>query len=179
MIAGVRRTPRHRRALLASLSGLLAVVVLAASPVAGQAPARPADASARPRFRAVAFDYLVLFDANSVVAAADQAFPGKGRALAQLWRTRQFEYTWLRSITGSYVDFFAVTEDALVFATSAMKLELNTERKQRLLDAFLHLAPRIGWASNACAWPGRTYSSRRSEGGTPPARRRSAIRQSG
>jgi 2-haloacid dehalogenase len=89
----------------------------------------------------VAFDFLVLFDPNSVVAAAEQAFPGQGRELTQLWRTRQFEYTWLRSITGSYVDFAAVTRDSLVYAANAMQLDLTTERKQRLLDAYLHLRP--------------------------------------
>jgi 2-haloacid dehalogenase len=136
-------TSGHRwtAVLRTSISALIAVMAVAAAPVAGQLPPRAVDAAARPRFKAVAFDYLVLFDANSVVGAAEQAFPGKGRELAQVWRTRQFEYTWLRSITDRYVDFFAVTEDALVYAANAMKLELTTERKQRLLNAHLHLAP--------------------------------------
>lgn len=120
---------------------LAAFIGLAAASFVNQEPPRPVDAAARPRVRAVAFDYFVLFDPNSVVPAAEQAFPGRGRELTQLWRTRQFEYTWLRSITGRYVDFFAVTEDALVYAARAMTLELTTERKQHLLDAYLHLAP--------------------------------------
>ena len=120
---------------------LIALSSFTAASVAGHVPQRAAGAAARPRFKAVAFDYLVLFDARSVVRASEQAFPGKGRELVQLWRTRQFEYTWLRSITGTYVDFFAVTEDALVYATNAMNLELTTERRQRLLNAYLHLAP--------------------------------------
>ena len=40
-----------------------------------------------------------------------------------------------------YADFFAVMEDALVYATNAMKLELTAERKQRLQNAYLLLAP--------------------------------------
>ncbi len=119
---------------------LTACIGLAAALV-GQTLPRPVDAAARPRFRAVAFDYLVLFDPNSVVPVVEQTFPGKGRELTQLWRTRQFEYTWLRSITDTYVDFFSVTEDALAYAANAMKLELTAERKQRLLDAYLHLTP--------------------------------------
>ena len=120
---------------------LIALVAVAAAESSGQVPPGAADPPARPRFKAVAFDYLVVFDPNSVVTAAEQVFPGRARELVQLWRTRQFEYTWLRSITGSYVDFFAVTEDALVYAANAIELDLTDERKQRLLDACLHLAP--------------------------------------
>jgi len=133
----------HRRtgALRTSIAALIALIAVTAGSVAGQVPPRAVDAAARPRFKAVAFDYLVLFDPNSVVPAVEQTFPGKGAEFTQLWRTRQFEYTWLRSITDRYVDFFAVTEDALVYAANAMKLELTPERKQRLLDAYLQLAP--------------------------------------
>jgi 2-haloacid dehalogenase len=127
---------------------LIGLVVTAVASVESQGPPGAVDTARSPRFKAVAFDFLVLFDPNSVVAAAEQAFPGKGRELTQLWRTRQFEYTWLRSITGSYVDFAAVTQDSLVYAANAMKLELTAERKQRLLDAYLHLAP---WPDTAAA----------------------------
>ena len=143
MNAVLEGAPGHRGtgALRASAAAVIAFIAVAAASVAGQVPPHAADAAVRPRFKAVAFDYLVLFDADSIAGAAEQAFPGKGRELAQLWRTRQFEYSWLRSITDRYVDFFEVTEDALVYAARAMKLELTTERKRRLLNAYLHLAP--------------------------------------
>ena len=57
------------------------------------------------RVTAVAFDYLVLFNPDSIVSAVDQVAPGKGRDFTALWRTRQFEYCWLRSMTDRYVDF--------------------------------------------------------------------------
>jgi len=98
-------------------------------------------AAARSRFKAVAFDYFVLFNPDSIVSVAEAIFPGKGRELTDVWRTRQFEYSWLRSITGRYVEFFAVTEDALVYATHTMNLEMTAEQKQHLLDAYLHLSP--------------------------------------
>lgn len=98
-------------------------------------------AAARSRFKAVAFDYFVLFNPDSIVSVAEAIFPGKGRELTDVWRTRQFEYSWLRSITGRYVEFFTVTEDALVYATRTMNLEMTGEQKQRLLDAYLHLSP--------------------------------------
>jgi 2-haloacid dehalogenase len=94
-----------------------------------------------PRIKAVAFDYLVLFNTDSVVEAADQVFPGRGRELTNLWRTRQFEYSWLRSITGRYEGFLTVTDDALVYAASALKLDLTPAARQRLLYAYLHLTP--------------------------------------
>jgi len=100
-----------------------------------------AEVAATPRFKAVAFDYFVLFNPDSIVSTAERIFPGKGRELASLWRTRQFEYSWLRTITDQYVDFFALTEDALVYSASAMKLTLTEDGKRQLLDAYLHLEP--------------------------------------
>ena len=108
-------------------------------------------AAARSRFKAVAFDYFVLFNPDSIVIDADRLFQGKGRELTDVWRTRQFEYSWLRSITGRYVDFLAVTEDALVYAAHTLKLELTAQQKQHLLDAYLHLSP----------WPDATGGLRR------------------
>ena len=56
--------------------------------------------AARRQYAAVAFDYFVLFNPDSVVSAVDRVFPGRGRGFTEVWRTRQFEYSWLRSITG-------------------------------------------------------------------------------
>jgi 2-haloacid dehalogenase len=106
------------------------------------------NAPARLPFKAVAFDYFVLFDPDSVVARAEAIFPGKGVAFTSLWRTRQFEYAWLRSITNRYVDFLTVTEDSLVYAAHALNMELSEERKRLLLDAYLHLTP---WPDTADA----------------------------
>jgi 2-haloacid dehalogenase len=106
------------------------------------------EGSSRKPFVAVAFDYLVLFNPDSVMAAVEQVSPGKGRDFINLWRTRQFEYCWLRSITNRYVDFSAVTEDALVYTANATKVELTVPQKRRLLDAYLHLTP---WPDSAGA----------------------------
>ena len=153
MNAALRRAPIPRRssALRVYPVGLALLLSVAAASVVGQELPRSVEPTPPPRFKAVAFDYLVLFDADSVLPAVEQVFPGKGQQLTQLWRTRQFEYTWLRSITGTYVDFLAVTEDALVYAASAMKLELTAEQRTRLLNAFLHLT----------AWPDTRPALRR------------------
>ena len=100
------------------------------------------------RYAAVAFDYLVLFNPDSVVSIVERTAPGKGREFTNLWRTRQFEYSWLRSITGHYVDFSDVTRDALVFTANAMHIELTAADTRRLLDGYLQLAP---WPDTADA----------------------------
>lgn len=55
------------------------------------------------------------------------------------WRSRQFEYTWLRTLTGRYKNFWVVTEDALVYAAAFLKLNLNGENKNKLMRAFLDM----------------------------------------
>jgi 2-haloacid dehalogenase len=100
-----------------------------------------AHADAAPRFKAVAFDYFVIFDPNSVVPKVEKVFPGKGVEFTRAWRAKQFEYGFLRSITGRHEDFFKVTEDALVYTAEAMKLELSDESRQELLNAYLTLTP--------------------------------------
>lgn len=100
-----------------------------------------AGAQAAPRFKAVAFDYFVIFDPNSVVPAVEREFPGQGLAFTKAWRAKQFEYGFLRSITGRHEDFFKVTEDALVYTAEAMQLPLPDPARARLLDAYLTLKP--------------------------------------
>jgi len=91
---------------------------------------------------ALVFDaYGTLFDVHSLVALCDELWPGRGAQLSQLWRTRQLEYTWLRSLMGRYEDFARVTEDALGYACAALALPCDDARRGRLLRAYLHLAP--------------------------------------
>jgi 2-haloacid dehalogenase len=107
-----------------------------------------APAHAAPRFKAVAFDYFVLFNANSVVPVVEKEFPGKGLEFTAAWRARQFDYGFLRSITGHQEDFFKVTEDALVYTADAMHLDLPPDKRERLLNAYLTLTP---WPDTAAA----------------------------
>jgi hypothetical protein len=50
--------------------------------------------TAGPKFKAVGFDAFTIFDPSSVTTAVEESFPGKGKELSDLWRTRQFEYCW-------------------------------------------------------------------------------------
>jgi len=97
--------------------------------------------------RAVIFDaYGTLFDVHSVVAAAEQLFPGQGDALSQLWRQKQIEYTQLRTLSdpagARYEPFWAITLDALRFAATRLKLEhaLTPAAEKRLMDEYACLA---------------------------------------
>jgi 2-haloacid dehalogenase len=59
--------------------------------------------------------------------------------LIDLWRSRQFEYAWLRTVAGNYADFMRVTGDSLVFSARALKLELRRDHRDRLLKAHAEL----------------------------------------
>ena len=92
------------------------------------------------RIRAVAFDsYGTLFDVESLAALGEKLYPGKGKELSQLWRRKQIEYSWLRTLLKRYRDFEKVTEDGLVFATNKLQLELTADKRQQLLAQYLRL----------------------------------------
>src|SRR6266852_1478641 len=113
--------------------------LLTAIGLAAYAPLRIADRGMRiqsPKqsaIRAVVFDaYGTLFDVHSVVALANDLFPGQGDALSQRWRQKQLEYSWLLSQMNRYEDFWSVTDRALTFACRALKLSCTASQHDRL-----------------------------------------------
>lgn len=90
---------------------------------------------------ACVFDaYGTLFDVHSAVRRhADRLGPA-GTAVSQLWRTKQLEYTWLRTLMGQYVDFATVTADALDVALATHAVH-DAELRADLLHAYLELDP--------------------------------------
>ena len=95
--------------------------------------------------KAVIFDaYGTLFDVHSVVAAAEQMFPGQGDPLSQLWRQKQIEYTQLRTLAdpagGCYQPFWNITLDALRYAAHKLGLTLNRAAEKRLMDEYACLS---------------------------------------
>ena len=92
--------------------------------------------------RALVFDaYGTLFDVYSVIALCEQLWPGKGAALSQLWRSKQLEYTWQRSLMRRYEDFARITETSLRYACLALGLPVDEERSRSLMGAYLKLSP--------------------------------------
>jgi 2-haloacid dehalogenase len=113
--------------------------LLGASAAIGVFGATVACAAATPRIRAIAFDAFPIFDPRPIFALAEQLFPGKGAELSNAWRTRQFEYQWLRALAKQYADFWQATEGGLVFAAKSLKLELTPEKRTQLMEAYLAL----------------------------------------
>ena len=93
----------------------------------------------KPEIKAIAFDAFALFDTAPLTKTAEELFPGKGKELMTAWRTKQFEYTWLRGLSKQYKDFTIVTINALNYATDFLKLDLTDEKKKRLMRAFQQL----------------------------------------
>ena len=90
--------------------------------------------------KAFIFDaYGTLFDVHSVVEAG-RALTDDPQALSTLWRQKQLEYTWLRTLMGRYEDFWAVTEAALRFALMRLGIGVGDEGVRRLMAAYLSLA---------------------------------------
>ena len=92
------------------------------------------------KIKAIAFDAFPIFDPRPVFALAEELFPGKGSALSEEWRVRQFEYTWLRTAARRYLDFWHVSQDALVFAAKKVNLLLTPRKRAQLMNAYLELA---------------------------------------
>ena len=92
--------------------------------------------------KAVVFDaYGTLFDIQSVAAITDQAYPGYGEIVTQIWRIKQLEYTWLRSLMRRYEDFSVVTRDSLAYTLRCLGLKNDAAVFDRIMDKYLHLDP--------------------------------------
>ena len=90
--------------------------------------------------KAVVFDaYGTLYDTQSVAAVTEQAFPGYGEIVTQIWRIKQLEYSWLRSMMRRYEDFSVVTRDSLVYTLRILGLKHDDVVLERIMEKYLHL----------------------------------------
>ena len=93
------------------------------------------------RPQALVFDaYGTLYDVHAVVRRCDELWPGKGAALSQLWRQKQLEYTWQRSLMRRYAPFSHITREALDYACASLKLPLDAARSDTLMREYLQLS---------------------------------------
>jgi 2-haloacid dehalogenase len=120
-----------RREFLTLVAGGLATGLLGST--------APTQATGQPRIKALAFDAFPIFDPRPVFVLAEQLFPGRGFELSNAWRIRQFEYQWLRALSGHYADFWQATEDALAFAAKLLKLDLTPDKRKLLMQSYLGL----------------------------------------
>jgi 2-haloacid dehalogenase len=122
--------PLTRRHTLGLTASALAAAVL------------PARLKAEPsKIETVVFDAFTVFDPRPIFDSLDELAPGRGKELADLWRTRQFEYTWLRTIAGEYQDFWKVTRDGLVYAAEALDVPLTPRKAGEIMNGYLNLEP--------------------------------------
>ena len=90
--------------------------------------------------QAVVFDaYGTLYDIQSVAAVTEEAFPGYGEIVTQIWRIKQLEYTWLRSLMRRYEDFSVITRDSLAYTIRVLGLKHDAATFERIMDKYLHL----------------------------------------
>jgi 2-haloacid dehalogenase len=89
--------------------------------------------------KAVAFDaYGTLFDVHAPVAQLAEKIGPDATTISELWRQKQLQYTWLRSLMGAYVNFWQVTQDALDYALEAHGVA-DAELRERLLSLYREL----------------------------------------
>lgn len=87
-------------------------------------------------FKAYVFDaYGTLFDVHAAVRKHADMLGERGQILSDLWRTKQLEYSWVRSLMGSYTDFWRLTEEALDFALAAVP-GIDNNLRDQLLGAY-------------------------------------------
>ncbi|NQU59547.1 MAG: haloacid dehalogenase type II [Rhodospirillales bacterium] len=88
---------------------------------------------------ACVFDaYGTLFDVNAAAAHCRDALGDKADELSAIWRLRQLEYTWLRSLMDEYVEFWKVTGDGLDYAMASLGIE-DAALRERLMDIYMRL----------------------------------------
>ena len=90
--------------------------------------------------------YGTLFDVNAAarIAANEpnrEVFKEVWPSVSSIWRMKQLQYTWLRSMTGSYIDFWSITQNSLDFALETHDLQNHLELKERLLALYWELQP--------------------------------------
>ena len=90
--------------------------------------------------KAVVFDaYGTLYDIQSVAAVTEETFPGYGEIITQIWRIKQLEYTWLRSLMRRYQDFSVITRDSLAYTLRVLGLKYERAAFERIMTKYLHL----------------------------------------
>ncbi|KWV58987.1 haloacid dehalogenase [Bradyrhizobium macuxiense] len=91
--------------------------------------------------KAIVFDaYGTLYDVQSVADVTEDAFPGYGDIITQVWRIKQLEYSWLRTLMRRYQDFSVATRDSLAYTLRSLGLQYDEATFARIIDKYQHLA---------------------------------------
>jgi 2-haloacid dehalogenase len=112
--------------------------------------------------------YGTLFDVHSAVARHKSLVGAQAERLSELWRTKQLEYSWTRSLMGAYRDFDALTRDALDFAAARCG-GISAQAREKLLDAYATLDAYPDAAAVLAALRAQGAKTVILSNGTPPA----------
>tara|TARA_B100001057_G_scaffold205123_1_gene205816 strand:+ start:1302 stop:1985 length:684 start_codon:yes stop_codon:yes gene_type:complete len=99
------------------------------------------------KYNSIVFDaYGTLFDINaaaqkSALVSSNSLLQRNWEELAEIWRKKQIEYTWLQNILNCHTDFLDITKISLDFALEEMTLDQEPKLRETLLDLY--------WASEA------------------------------
>jgi 2-haloacid dehalogenase len=143
----VPHAPRmHRQHFLNLLLGAAAGASLGACAARQPAQRLPSTSNGSPStqrqtIRAICFDLFTLFDPRSVQGVAMAITPERAAELCEVWRSRLFQYSWLRVAARQYRDFRLVTRDALDFAATSLDVSLTDTQRERLVEAYSRLEP--------------------------------------
>ena len=92
-----------------------------------------------PNIKACVFDaYGTLFDVHSAVGKYYDRLGNVADQVSNIWRTKQLEYTWLRSLMKKHADFWQITQDGLDYALDASNIK-DQQLRDDLIQAYLHL----------------------------------------
>jgi 2-haloacid dehalogenase len=124
--------PLTRRDTLGLTASTLATALL---PLVSNAE----EANKEAKIEIVLFDAFPVFDPRPIFESLETMAPGRGKNLAELWRNRQFAYTWLRTAAGEYEDFWKVTRNGLLYAAEATDVALSPRQVEKIMNGYLTL----------------------------------------
>ena len=79
--------------------------------------------------------YGTLFDVHAAVRRYAEAVGPDGQLLSEIWRAKQLEYSWVRTLMGAYADFWQLTEQALDYAFGRVP-SVDRSIRDKLLEAY-------------------------------------------
>ncbi|MBL4876622.1 MAG: haloacid dehalogenase type II [Cohaesibacteraceae bacterium] len=79
-----------------------------------------------------------LFDVHAAVRKHASEIGPDASLLSEIWRQKQLEYSWVRTLMGSYRDFWSITEDALDYAFEKLP-EANRDTRDQVLASYREL----------------------------------------
>jgi 2-haloalkanoic acid dehalogenase, type II len=71
----------------------------------------------------------------------EEIYPTKGKQISQIWRQKQLDYVWIKSLMDKYTDFWSITKDALIYTLEELELRYDEELLEKILNEYLYLSP--------------------------------------